>query len=44
MLAVIGDGSFIPFYLHKVRMKLEEDEFEFSKARTRGSCIRTNQR
>ena len=28
MLAVVGDGSFIPLYLHKVRMKLEEDEFE----------------
>jgi predicted aspartyl protease len=28
MLAVVGDGSFIPFYLHKVRIKLEEDEFE----------------
>ena len=28
MMAVVGDGSFIPFYLHKVRMKLEEDEFE----------------
>jgi len=28
MLAVVGDGSFIPLYLHKVQMKLEEDEFE----------------
>lgn len=28
MLAVVGDGSFIPFYLHKMRMRLEEDEFE----------------
>lgn len=28
MLAVVGDGSFIPFYLHKVRIKLEKDEFE----------------
>ena len=28
MLAVVGNGSFIPLYLHKVQMKLEEDEFE----------------
>lgn len=28
MLAVVGDGSFIPFYLHKMQMRLEEDEFE----------------
>ena len=27
MLAVVGDGSFIPFYLHKVGVKLREDEF-----------------
>ncbi|MCS6903258.1 MAG: hypothetical protein NZO41_03160 [Candidatus Bipolaricaulota bacterium] len=28
LLAVVGDGSFIPFYLHKVKMRLGEDEFE----------------
>ena len=28
MLAVVGDGSFIPFYVHKMRMRLEEDDFE----------------
>jgi hypothetical protein len=28
MLAVVGDGSFIPFYLHKMGMRLGEDEFE----------------
>jgi hypothetical protein len=28
LLAVVGDGSFIPFYLHRVRMRLGEEEFE----------------
>jgi len=27
MLAVVGDGSFIPFYLHQVMIKLRDDEF-----------------
>ncbi len=27
-LAVVGDGSFIPFYVHRIRMKLGEDEFD----------------
>ena len=27
MLAVVGDGSFIPFYLHKLQVRLGEDEF-----------------
>jgi len=27
MLAVVGDGSFIPFYLHQVMIKLGNDEF-----------------
>lgn len=27
LLAVVGDGSFIPIYLHKVGMKIGEDEF-----------------
>jgi len=27
MLAVVGDGSFIPFYLHKLQIRLGEDEF-----------------
>jgi len=27
MLAIVGDGSFIPFYLHKLQMRLGEDEF-----------------
>lgn len=28
LLAVVGDGSFIPFYLHKIKMRIGEDEFE----------------
>jgi hypothetical protein len=27
LLAVVGDGSFIPIYLHKVGMKIGEDKF-----------------
>ena len=27
VLAVVGDGSFIPIYLHKVGIKIGEDEF-----------------
>lgn len=27
-MAVVGDGSFIPFYLHKIKMRIGEDEFE----------------
>ena len=27
-LAVVGDGSFIPLYLHRIEVKLGEDEFE----------------
>jgi len=27
MLAVVGDGSFIPFYLHRLQVRLGEDEF-----------------
>ena len=27
VLAVVGDGSFIPVYLHKVGIKIGEDEF-----------------
>ena len=27
VLAVVGDGSFIPIYLHKVGMRIGEDEF-----------------
>ena len=26
MLAVVGDGSFIPFYLHRIGVKLANDE------------------
>ncbi|MBW1691789.1 MAG: hypothetical protein JRJ70_13775 [Deltaproteobacteria bacterium] len=28
VLAVVGDGSFIPIYLHKVDMRIGEDEFD----------------
>jgi len=28
MLAVVGDGSFIPLYLHRTEVKLGQDEFE----------------
>jgi hypothetical protein len=27
VLAVVGDGSFIPIYLHRVGMRIEDDEF-----------------
>ena len=30
MLAVVGDGSFIPFYLHRIGVKLGKDEFEMA--------------
>ena len=30
MLAVVGDGSFIPLYLHRIEVKLAKDEFEMA--------------
>jgi len=27
-LAVVGDGSFIPLYLHRIEVKLDKDDFE----------------
>jgi hypothetical protein len=28
VLAVVGDGSFIPIYLHRVGIRIEDDEFD----------------